>query len=177
MTPAGPDLATLDAEALRGPVEVRTWRDGDRIRPLGMGGTKTLGDLFTDRGVPRSLRRSLPVVTVGGEIAWVAGVAVSESFRLDPGPSGSRCSPPERWSSLRQVQPVCIRADPRLAEVRDAPYGWRLALSAPASARRTERPTHARRTLHPSATSLRGARPEPGTPIPSYARCSLGCPR
>ena len=84
MTPAGPDLATLDAAALRGPVEVRTWREGDRIRPLGMSGTKTLGDLFADRGVPRSLRPSLPVVTVGGEIAWVAGVAVAETFRLDP---------------------------------------------------------------------------------------------
>jgi tRNA(Ile)-lysidine synthase len=83
--PAGPDLATLDAEALEGRLEVRTWRDGDRIQPLGMSGTKTLQDLFTDRGVPRSLRRSLPVVTVDGEIAWVAGVAVSERFRLDPG--------------------------------------------------------------------------------------------
>ncbi len=82
--PAGPHLATLDAEALDGPVEVRTWRSGDRIRPLGMRGTKTLQDLFTDSGVPRSLRATLPVVTVGGEVAWVAGVAVSERFRLDP---------------------------------------------------------------------------------------------
>ena len=49
-----------------------------------MDGTKTLADLFTDRGVPRSLRRRLPVVTVDGEVAWVAGVAVSEDFRLDP---------------------------------------------------------------------------------------------
>ncbi|MQA73862.1 MAG: tRNA lysidine(34) synthetase TilS [Solirubrobacterales bacterium] len=80
--PAGPDLATLDAAALAGPIEVRTWRDGDRMRPLGMTGTKTLQDLFTDCGVPRSLRHALPVVTVGGEIAWVAGVAVSETFRL-----------------------------------------------------------------------------------------------
>lgn len=85
VSPAGPDLATLDAAALRGPIEVRTWRQGDRIRPLGMSGTKTLGNLFADRGVPRSVRPTLPVVTVGGEIAWVAGVAVSESFRLDPG--------------------------------------------------------------------------------------------
>jgi len=80
--PAGPDLATIDAAALRGPVEVRTWRPGDRMRPLGMRGTKSLQDLFTDRGVPRSLRHTLPVVTVGGEVAWVAGVAVSEDFRL-----------------------------------------------------------------------------------------------
>jgi len=82
--PAGPDRATLDAEALSGRLEVRTWRDGDRIQPLGMSGTKSLQDLFTDSGVPRSLRRTLPVVTVDGEIAWVAGVAVSERFRIAP---------------------------------------------------------------------------------------------
>lgn len=83
--PAGPELATLDAEALAGRIEVRTWREGDRIRPLGMGGTKTLGDLFTDCGVPRTLRRTLPVVTVDGAVAWIAGVAVSEDFRLRSG--------------------------------------------------------------------------------------------
>ena len=82
--PAGPELATLDAASLAGRVEVRTWRDGDRIRPLGMEGSKTLGDLFADRDVPRSLRHRLPVVTVNGDVAWVAGVAVSEDFRLAP---------------------------------------------------------------------------------------------
>lgn len=82
--PAGPDLATLDAEALGDDLVVRTWRDGDRMRPLGMDGTKSLQDLFTDRGVPRSLRHNLPVVTAAGRVVWVAGVAVSEDFRLDP---------------------------------------------------------------------------------------------
>ena len=82
--PAGPELATLDAEALGGELVVRTWREGDRIRPLGMQGTKTLQDLFTDRKVPRSLRHQLPVVAAGDRVAWVAGVAVSEDFRLEP---------------------------------------------------------------------------------------------
>jgi tRNA(Ile)-lysidine synthase len=82
LDPAGPDLATLDAEALGEKLEVRTWREGDRMRPLGMDGTKSLQDLFTDRGVPRSVRRHLPVVTAAGRVAWVAGVAVSEDFRL-----------------------------------------------------------------------------------------------
>ncbi len=82
LEPAGPDLATLDAVALGDELVVRTWRDGDRMRPLGMSGTKTLQDLFTDRGVPRSLRHHLPVVTAAGRVVWVAGVAVSEDFRL-----------------------------------------------------------------------------------------------
>ncbi|HET6829841.1 MAG TPA: tRNA lysidine(34) synthetase TilS [Solirubrobacterales bacterium] len=87
--PAGPGLATLDAAALGGEVEVRAWRSGDRIRPLGLGGSKTLQDLFTDSGVPRSVRSRIPVVTAGGRVAWVAGVAVSEEFRLADDSAGA----------------------------------------------------------------------------------------
>jgi tRNA(Ile)-lysidine synthase len=85
--PEGTDLATLHAVALGPELVVRTWRQGDRMRPLGMSGTKTLQDLFTDRGVPRSLRHRLPVVTASDQVVWVAGVAVSEDFRLPPGAS------------------------------------------------------------------------------------------
>jgi tRNA(Ile)-lysidine synthase len=82
---AGPEEATLDAEALGGELVVRSWRDGDRMRPLGLEGSKSLQDLFTDAKVPRSLRRRLPVVVAAGRIAWVAGVAVSEEFKLREG--------------------------------------------------------------------------------------------
>ncbi len=80
--PEGPGLATLDAGAIGEEVEIRAWRAGDKMRPLGLGGTKSLQDLFTDRGVPRSVRSRIPVVTAGGRVAWVAGVAVSDDFRL-----------------------------------------------------------------------------------------------
>ncbi len=81
---SGPDVATLDADALAGRLEVRSWSEGDRIRPLGLGGSKSLQDLFTDRRLPRSRRRRVPIVLSGGEIAWVPGVAIGESFRLGP---------------------------------------------------------------------------------------------
>ena len=82
--PAGPDVATLDAAALGSTLEVRAWREGDRMKPLGLQGTKTLQDLFTDSRVPRSLRHGLPVVLAGEQIVWVAGVAVSEEYKLSP---------------------------------------------------------------------------------------------
>jgi tRNA(Ile)-lysidine synthase len=69
-------------------VTVRAWRDGDRMRPAGLGGSKSLQDLFTDRKVPRALRRTLPVVESGGEIVWVAGVAVDERFAAGEGEPG-----------------------------------------------------------------------------------------
>ena len=61
-------------------VTIRAWRDGDRMRPVGLGGSKSLQDLFTDRKVPRALRHTLPVVEAAGAIVWVAGVAVDERF-------------------------------------------------------------------------------------------------
>lgn len=59
---------------------VRGWREGDRMRPAGLGGSKSLQDLFTDRKVPRALRHTLPIVEADGAIVWVAGVAVDERF-------------------------------------------------------------------------------------------------
>jgi len=79
----------LLADRLGAAVTIRGWRDGDRMRPLGLGGSKSLQDIFTDRKVPRALRRSLPIVEAGGEIAWVAGVAVGERFAATAG-SGPR---------------------------------------------------------------------------------------
>jgi tRNA(Ile)-lysidine synthase len=85
----GPDLAVLDPGALEGSLVVRSWQEGDRMRPLGLGGSKSLQDLFTDRKVPRSLRHALPVVTSDGRIVWIAGVAVSEEFAAKAGASES----------------------------------------------------------------------------------------
>jgi tRNA(Ile)-lysidine synthase len=82
--PEGPRVATLDADRLGPALEVRSWRQGDRITPLGMDGSKSLQDLFTDRRLPRSRRRTLPLLLSQGEIAWVPGLAVGDRFRLTP---------------------------------------------------------------------------------------------
>jgi tRNA(Ile)-lysidine synthase len=82
----GPDLpvgdGVLDAAACAPGLSVRAWRDGDRMRPLGVGGSRSLQDLFTDRKVPRARRRAWPVVVCGEEIAWVPRVATGERFRV-----------------------------------------------------------------------------------------------
>ena len=79
--PGGPQLATLDAAAV-GSLAVRAWQEGDRMRPLGLGGSRTVQDLFTDAGLRRSLRRHHPLVVVDGEIAWIPGVALADPFRV-----------------------------------------------------------------------------------------------
>jgi tRNA(Ile)-lysidine synthase len=77
-----PFSATLDAAALAPALDVRAWQPGDRMRPLGLGGSRSLQDLFTDRKIPRARRALTPVVLSGDEIAWVPGVATGERFRV-----------------------------------------------------------------------------------------------
>ena len=96
--------ALLDGAELAQTLVVRSWRAGDRMRPAGLGGTKSLQDLFTDRKVPRALRRSLPVVESDGEIAWVAGVAVAERFRARVEPGAEPTDRPPSVVSLSAQQ-------------------------------------------------------------------------
>ncbi len=76
------DPGILDRARIGPELVVRSWRAGDRMAPLGLGGTKSLQDLFTARRIPRRRRDRIAVVESGGEIAWVAGVATSERFKV-----------------------------------------------------------------------------------------------
>jgi tRNA(Ile)-lysidine synthase len=78
------EAGVLDRAALGAELLVRSWRPGDRIAPLGLGGTKTLQDLFVERRVPRRERDRVAVVEAAGEIVWVAGLAMSERFKVTP---------------------------------------------------------------------------------------------
>jgi tRNA(Ile)-lysidine synthase len=72
------------AEVAAGPLSVRNWRPGDRIRPLGLHGhSKKLQDVFVDRKVSRDERARTPVVLdASNRIVWVVGQAVSDDFRV-----------------------------------------------------------------------------------------------
>jgi tRNA(Ile)-lysidine synthase len=59
-------------------------REGERMRPLGMGGTKKLSDLFTDEKVPNRDRHATPVVRDGKRVVWLAGVRMSDEYKVGP---------------------------------------------------------------------------------------------
>jgi len=77
-----PSSAYIDADVLTGPLTVDGPRPGDRMTPLGMGGTKKLSDLLTDVKVPKRLRASTPVVRDSERIVWVAGVRLDEAYKV-----------------------------------------------------------------------------------------------
>ncbi|MBI4493305.1 MAG: tRNA lysidine(34) synthetase TilS [Chloroflexi bacterium] len=80
---AGRCQAWLDADRLGEPLQVRSWRPGDRMRPLGLGHEKKLQDILVDAKVPRELRAVVPVVESPHGIAWLAGLRVDDRFKLD----------------------------------------------------------------------------------------------
>ena len=61
---------------------VRNRRDGDRFHPLGAPGSKKLKDFLIDRKIPAEQRDRLPLLVWNGEIVWIAGVEVSERFKV-----------------------------------------------------------------------------------------------
>ena len=78
-----PSSCALDACALRGKkLLVRTRQPGDRIRPLGLDGSKTLQDLFVDAKVPVAMRDHLPLLVVDNEVVWVPGYRVAQNFAV-----------------------------------------------------------------------------------------------
>jgi tRNA(Ile)-lysidine synthase len=84
--PPARDRVLVDPVAAPSPFTVRSRVPGDRMRPLGLGGSKTLQDLFVDRKVPRPERARTPVVTdAAGRIVWVVGLAVAEAAAAPAG--------------------------------------------------------------------------------------------
>jgi tRNA(Ile)-lysidine synthase len=78
-----PGEAILDADATGSLLRIRSWRPGDRIRPLGMKGKRKVQDLLVDQKVPRWERGRIPlIVDAHGRILWVVGQRISEEARI-----------------------------------------------------------------------------------------------
>lgn len=81
----GPLEVFMDSEEVKLPLEVRSWRPGDRFRPLGMKGSKKLQDFFTDLKIPRQERHGIPILCDRKRIIWVAGLRLDDRVRTGPG--------------------------------------------------------------------------------------------
>ncbi|HUF36876.1 MAG TPA: tRNA lysidine(34) synthetase TilS [Gemmatimonadales bacterium] len=67
-----------------GPIEVRPWKPGDRVRPLAGSGRRLVVRIFQERRVPRRRRPAWPVLSRNGTVVWVPGVCRSDAL-LPPG--------------------------------------------------------------------------------------------
>jgi tRNA(Ile)-lysidine synthase len=67
--------ATFDADQIKFPLLIRTRRDGDRIEPIGLNGSKKVKDMFIDLKIPPEWRKRVPLVEdANGQLLWIAGI-------------------------------------------------------------------------------------------------------
>ncbi len=71
-------------DTLRFPLTIRSWRDGDRFRPLGMKSFKKVSDFFIDRKVDVLTKKEIPVILSGDRIVWLAGLRLDDRFKVTP---------------------------------------------------------------------------------------------
>ena len=73
----------IDEKKTRPPLFVRGIKSGDRFTPLGMTGTKKIGDYLTDRKVALPLRDEIPLVCDRDGIIWLAGHEIADRVKID----------------------------------------------------------------------------------------------
>jgi tRNA(Ile)-lysidine synthase len=73
----------VDAGKIAPPMFVRGIRSGDRFHPLGLSGTKKIGDYLTDRKVPPDLRDEIPLVYDINGVVWLVGLEISDRVRIE----------------------------------------------------------------------------------------------
>lgn len=81
-------VSLLDWGTASGPLVMRSWRAGDRYRPVGRSASCKLKHLFQEARVPEWDRRNWPVITRGESIVWVRRFGPSAEFAA---PSSAAC--------------------------------------------------------------------------------------
>ena len=71
----------FDAAKIPAGAVIRFMRNGDVFKKFG-GGTKNLGDFFTDRKIPARIRKQLPLIADGNEVYLVAGIEISDKIKV-----------------------------------------------------------------------------------------------
>ena len=77
------NIACFDLRKVPFPWHVRTFRDGDRVVPLGMSGSKKVKEIFINAKIPLSQRRLIPLVFCNDTLIWICGLRISQLARVD----------------------------------------------------------------------------------------------
>ncbi|MDG2370202.1 MAG: tRNA lysidine(34) synthetase TilS [Flavobacteriales bacterium] len=74
--------AYLDYNLLSFPLKIRKWKKGDFFIPLGMENKKKVSDFLIDNKIPQSEKDEIWVLTNKGEIIWLMGYRISDSYKI-----------------------------------------------------------------------------------------------
>lgn len=75
-------VALIDQRKIEGPLELRTYREGDYFYPLGMKGKKLLSDFFIDEKINEFDKKQIPLLCNNHQIIWVVGYRLDERYKV-----------------------------------------------------------------------------------------------
>lgn len=73
---------TIPKELIKTDLVIRTRKDGDKMRPLGLSGTKKLKDIFIDKKIDRLHRNKYLILADSENIYWIIDLLKSELTEL-----------------------------------------------------------------------------------------------
>jgi len=76
-------IGQFDLNKIIFPLRLRNWKEGDRIRPLGMKGSKKISDVLIDNKISMADKRTIKVLVSNHEIIWIPGIMISENVKVD----------------------------------------------------------------------------------------------
>lgn len=71
------DVIYLNSKLVNGKLLIRKWKNGDRMKPIGINGSKLISDILTDAKVPNHQREQQFVVQDAEKIVWCVDHTVS----------------------------------------------------------------------------------------------------
>ena len=76
------NMIGFDYDNIEKEIVIRYRKDGDKIVPLGMKGSKKLKDIFIDLKIPRENRNSIPILCFDDKVSWIVGYKTSQLFKV-----------------------------------------------------------------------------------------------
>ncbi len=104
-----PNIEFFDADLMPLWLNIRSWQDGDRIQPLGMAGSMTVGDFLTNEKVELLDKERTLVLCAGTEVIWICGRRASDKFKVTPATKRIICA--EYFSKVEQPPKPEIQKD------------------------------------------------------------------
>lgn len=73
---------SFDLKKLSFPLKLRKWKQGDRIKPLGMRGKKLVSDILIDDKIPLHQKADTYVLLSAEQVVAVLGLRISDDFKV-----------------------------------------------------------------------------------------------
>ncbi len=73
----------IDYDKVSLPLEINGIKPGDKFKPLGLGGTKKVGDYLTDKKYLRQTRDEIAVVRDKKGIVWLVGFEITDRVKIN----------------------------------------------------------------------------------------------